>query len=208
MCGGTIWTLVFKRSTHRVNRKMLTVACMLPLFSTVHIVTNMIRVIQGLILYRDSYKGGPIGYFSDLSQWTFVAKNHVFTAQTLIGDGVVPYRCYLVWQSKLVMILPVLLWCTVATTGIATTYTASKVTHDSDKIFGGTISQWIASFFATTLATNILTTLLLASRIWYIDRKVRRLYVSCEFTMWPILQIIIDAGVIYSLTLWQRLFAI
>ena len=56
-----------------------------------------------------------------------MSKNYVFTAQTLIGDGVVVsfafveisnplsalqlYRCYAVWQSKLVMILPVLLWC-------------------------------------------------------------------------------------------------
>lgn len=90
--------------------------------------------MEGLILYRDSYPGGPIGYFSDLSQWTFVAKNYVFTAQTLMGDAVVVshffinidfghplmalqlYRCYLVWQSKVVMILPVLLWCTVAST--------------------------------------------------------------------------------------------
>ena len=85
--------------------------------------------MEGLILYRDTYPGGPVAYFSDVSQWTFVSKNYVFTAQTLIGDGVVVssfrrdeseshplnalqlYRCYAVWQSKLIMILPVLLWC-------------------------------------------------------------------------------------------------
>ena len=27
------------------------------------------------------------------------------------------YRCYVVWQSKLVMVLPVLLWCSVGGTG-------------------------------------------------------------------------------------------
>jgi hypothetical protein len=45
--------------------------------------------MEGLILYRDTYPGGPVAYFSDVSQWTFVAKNCVYTAQTLIGDGVV-----------------------------------------------------------------------------------------------------------------------
>lgn len=45
--------------------------------------------MEGLILLRDTYPGGPIGYFSDVSQWTFVYKNYVYTVQTLIGDGVV-----------------------------------------------------------------------------------------------------------------------
>ena len=45
--------------------------------------------MEGLILYRDSYQGGPIAYFSDVSQWTFLSKNHIYTAQTLIGDGVI-----------------------------------------------------------------------------------------------------------------------
>ena len=111
MFGGTIWTLLSRRSTHPVNRKMFTVACALLLCSTVvgvssiswigfgteidlswviqHLVIHIIRVMYGLILYRDTWPGGPVGYFSDVSQWTFTVKNHVYTVQTLIGDGVI-----------------------------------------------------------------------------------------------------------------------
>jgi len=73
-----------------------------------------------------------------------VSKNYVFTAQTLIGDGVVLYRCYAVWQSKLVMILPVLLWCAAGATGIGSPYTASKVMQS--EVFIGSLSRWITSF--------------------------------------------------------------
>lgn len=45
--------------------------------------------MEGLILYRDTYPGGPVAFFSNVSQWTFVAKNYLFTAQTLVGDGVI-----------------------------------------------------------------------------------------------------------------------
>ena len=95
--------------------------------------------MNGLILYRDTYPGGPVAYFSDVSQWTFTVKNYVYTAQTLIGDGVIVsvfflcrnslrhllialqlYRCYLVWQSKLIMIFPLILWC--AAGGTCATY--------------------------------------------------------------------------------------
>jgi len=146
--------------------------------------------MDGLILYRDTYPGGPIAYFSDVSQWSFVVKNHVYTAQTLIGDGVIVsfnvvkvchppsalqlYRCYVVWQSKLILVLPALLWLTAGgwsityfgvteiiddtseVTGIAATHTAQHV--EQSEVFGGALSRWITSFWASALATNLLTT--------------------------------------------------
>jgi len=124
----------------------------------------------------------------------------VFTAQTLIGDGVVLYRCYAVWQSKLVMILPVLLWCAAGATGIGSPYTASKVMQS--EVFIGSLSRWITSFWATALATNLLTTFLLVCRIWYVDRKATRLRANHRHSqLRPILHILIDAGLIYSLAL-------
>ena len=50
---------------------------------------DIIRVAEGFVLYRDAYSNGSIGYFSSLSQWTWVWRSYVYTAQTLIGDGVV-----------------------------------------------------------------------------------------------------------------------
>ena len=50
---------------------------------------DIIRTMQGFILYRDTYKGGPIAFFSDVSQWTFVSKNFLYAAQSLLGDGVI-----------------------------------------------------------------------------------------------------------------------
>lgn len=97
---------------------------------------NIIRLLEAFILDRDTYPGGSIAYFVNVSRWTFVYRFYVFTAQTLLGAAVVVsfeklcpnqwhhplmssqlYRCYVVWQSKLVMILPALLWCAVGGTG-------------------------------------------------------------------------------------------
>jgi len=203
MFGATIWTLSSKRSTHLVNRKMFTVACALLLVSTAHLVIDIIRIMEGLILYRDTYPGGPVAYFSDVSQWTFVSKNYVFTAQTLIGDGVL-HRCYAVWQSKFIMILPALLWCAVFVTGIGSPYTASKV--NQNEVFTGRLSQWITSFYSSTLTTNLLTTALLAFRIWHLDRTATRLLrAGRQSQLRPILHILVDAGAIYSVTLLAAL---
>ena len=45
--------------------------------------------MNGLILYRDTFPGGPVAYFGDISQWTFNFKNYVYVIQMLIGDGVI-----------------------------------------------------------------------------------------------------------------------
>jgi len=156
MFGGTIWTLLSQRSTYGVNRKMFTVACALLLISTAHLVVHIIRVMYGLILYRDTFPGGPVGYFSDVSQWTFNAKNHIYIVQTLIGDGVILYRCYVVWQSKLILIFPLMLWCSAGVTGIMASVTAQYSTQSG--VFGGALQKWITAFWATALSTNLMAT--------------------------------------------------
>ena len=50
-------------------------------------VVDIIRTYQGLVEYRDTI--GPVAFFSEVSQWSFVYKNLIYTLQTLVGDGVV-----------------------------------------------------------------------------------------------------------------------
>ena len=60
--------------------------------------------------------------------------------------------------------------------------------------------------FPCTLGTasqplSPLVTVLFTYRIWYVDRKAKRIHGPGKSQLRPILSIIIDAGVIYSLTL-------
>ena len=70
--------------------------------------------MEGFVLYRDTFPGGPIGYFSDVSQWTFVYMIYVFTVQTLLGDGVVVGAWTFGWRSNANVIIALSLLCGVA----------------------------------------------------------------------------------------------
>ncbi|KAF9238251.1 hypothetical protein BU15DRAFT_47951 [Melanogaster broomeanus] len=209
MFGGAIWALVTQRSQNQLNYKMLIVACLLLLFSTAHLVISIIRVVEGLIIYRDAFPDGSMGYFSHPRHWTTVSGGSVYAAQTLIGDGVILHRCYSVWQSKLVLVLPVLLWCGVVFTGIAIPYVASRTDAPSaavsavlpNHVFIGTISHWITAFYALTFTTNLFTTILLAYRIWSVDHYATCVRSSRSSQLRPILRVIVDAGAIYSVAL-------
>jgi hypothetical protein len=56
-------------------------------------VIDVIRIEQGFVTRRDTIPGGPLTFFADVSQPTFVVKNAIYTLQTLLGDGVVVSRC-------------------------------------------------------------------------------------------------------------------
>jgi hypothetical protein len=54
-----------------------------------HVVLGIIRVEDGLVKYRNTYPGGPVAFFADISQETYVIKHALYILQTLLADGVV-----------------------------------------------------------------------------------------------------------------------
>lgn len=65
-------------------------SCFRELTCEQHMIIDIIRTYEGLVQYRDVHEpDGPIDFFSDVSQWSFVSKNLIYVLQTLVGDGVV-----------------------------------------------------------------------------------------------------------------------
>ncbi|KAG1753196.1 hypothetical protein EDB19DRAFT_815497 [Suillus lakei] len=86
---GAIWAFTYKCCIRDVNRPMATVATLMFILSTANTVLVIINVQDGLVKYRDTFPGGPAAFFADLLQEIIIAKNVIFTLQTLLGDGVV-----------------------------------------------------------------------------------------------------------------------
>ena len=74
------------------------------------------------------------------------------------------------------------------------------LSQGSAAVFAPFISRWIKSFYATSLSTNLLSTLLLAYRIWTIDRQTSSVRVT-KSPLRPLLSVVIDSGLLYSFTL-------
>lgn len=201
---GTMWSLTYKQHVQDINRPIAVVAILLLLLSTAHIVINIIRVEDGLVRYRDTYPGGPVAFFADVSQETYVIKHSLYVLQTLLADGVVIYRCYVVCQSFRVIILPSVLWCSVAVTGVNAVYSVSQ-SESTTGIFGKDTETWVMAFFASTIATNVLSSGLLAYRIWTIERNVVTICASTKDSLMPIVRVLVDAAVLYSVALFIAL---
>ncbi|KAJ7982929.1 hypothetical protein DFH06DRAFT_1171948 [Mycena polygramma] len=200
----TMWTLTHNRKYAQINWTMVICACLLLILSTIHMASDIKRIYSGLVLYRDTYPGGPPAWFANGSDPSFVFKNAIYSFQTALGDGVVIYRCYMVWRSVWAIVFPVIMWLSVCTTAVGSVYTLSQPAPDSGDIFVRRTGQWITSFYATTLACNFVGTCLLAYKLWTIERNVHGSRVGRGLTK-PVLMIIIDAGALYSVTLLAAL---
>ncbi|KAG1736527.1 hypothetical protein EDB19DRAFT_1896031 [Suillus lakei] len=186
---GTIWHGTF-------NRPITVVAILLLILSTAHIVVDIVRLEDGLVKYRDTFPGGPVA-------------SVIYALQTLLGDGVVIYRCYIVWQSVWVILLPSMLWCSGAgldrnLTGFAAAYNALRTTDDGN-IYTNQTEQWVTGFFALTLATNLISSGLLAYRIWTFERNLSAIRASTSGTLTHIVRVLVDAALVYSAALLSML---
>lgn len=191
---GTMWASNFKSNT---NRPIALAAILLLVLSTAHLVIDIIRLEDGFVTHGN-IPGGPVTFFQDISQPTFVTKNLLYALQTMIGDGVVIYRCYVVWQSVWVIILPSILWCGSSVAALIAPYYALRATGGN--IYTDQTAQWITALFSLTLSTNLISSGLLVYRIWTIERKVSPNRVT-NGTMMPVVHVLIDAAILYSAAL-------
>ncbi|KAG0692686.1 hypothetical protein DFH29DRAFT_817261 [Suillus ampliporus] len=199
---GNVRALTYKRAIRDINRPIVMVAILLLILSTAHMVVDIIRLEYGLVTYRNTFSGGPTAFFEDITQPTWVIKNEIYALQTMLGDGVVIYRCYVVWQSSRIIILPSMLWCLSSVAGLLAPYYASQAT--SGNIFTGPAAQWVTAFFILTLSTNLISSVLLAYRIWTTERKMFATRAT-EGTMTPIVRVVVDAAIMYSASLFSIL---
>ncbi|KAG0707141.1 hypothetical protein DFH29DRAFT_797176 [Suillus ampliporus] len=197
---GTIWTLAYKHPLRDINRPSAVVAILLLILSTAHMIVDIIRIEEGLVTYRDTFPGGPPAFFADVAQNTFVIKNGIYTLQTMLGDGMVIYRCYAVWQSIWVIIIPSMLWFGITVCGVCAVYSVSQATSKAGNIFAKATGQWITVFYAMTLATNLLASGFLAYRIWMIECNVSAIRTK-KGTLMPLVRVLVDAAILYSVSL-------
>ncbi|EMD32217.1 hypothetical protein CERSUDRAFT_126893 [Gelatoporia subvermispora B] len=195
----------WRTNPHR--RLMLGVSVLLFMLSTMHMGAVIKLLLNGLIIDSNKFPGGTIGYFKQPSVFPYVFKSAIYIAQTLTGDAILIYRCYMLWRSWWIVALPILMWFAVFVTGTGAVAfcVLTNVTGGVHKgVYTTMLDTWITSFYSFTLATNIITTSILAYKIWVVNRRAARFR---QGSLMHIARIIIDAGALYSVSLILSLIA-
>ncbi|KAH8078721.1 hypothetical protein BXZ70DRAFT_657789 [Cristinia sonorae] len=203
----TTFILIRDHRRRGINYGMLAVATSLILLATAEFTVNVVRIVRGFIVDASTSPAELEGFFADVTQITFIVKGALYNLQTLILDGVVIYRVWVVWQKWWIMILPSLGWLALlaSTVGLNRAFITVSSSSSPDEVFATDLGKWVVATYTTTLITNLLSTSVLAYRIWSVNRRASVFVAYKRLT--PILIVILESGAIYSVTVAAALIA-
>ncbi|KAJ8502822.1 hypothetical protein ONZ45_g11409 [Pleurotus djamor] len=161
------------------------------IIATVHLGVNGYRLMQGFSVHVHQ-QGGGAAYIGILRQWDHIFKDVLFATQEILGNAAAIYRCFILWNhSWRIVALPLLLLVGSIVSGYS--LCAHYVNIDLHKtIFDPLVMQWILAFYSIAIIQNVMTTSLIAYRIWSTSSKSAKY--KTENVLLPILRILVESA--------------
>ncbi|KDR67462.1 hypothetical protein GALMADRAFT_1087002 [Galerina marginata CBS 339.88] len=182
-----------------INWAMLSVCAFLLANGTFNVAIQFNEAVKAFIFSTGA--GGPTAMYTTTSALENIAKPLSIYVQTLIGDAVLIYRCWIIYYcSWPVVFLPIILWITTLGAGIWTVFLEANLR-------AGAINQaevWPAraTFWSVTTSISLITTSLLVWRIWRVERDNHRNHVGSGSMhtgyLRDVIGIIVESGLLYS----------
>lgn len=172
-----IQALLFKDSrlkpAFQIQWPLLVVACVMFAIGTLDIAVGLFHNIHAFV--DTAASGKPDEQFQKISNWANVLKLANTLVQCLIGDGMLIYRCWIIFSySWLVVSFSLVLFFAAAGCCISTLLFASTL-QTQTTVNAGKLQPLITSFLACSIALNIITTGLIVYRIWSVDEVNRKM---------------------------------
>ncbi|KAK0462514.1 uncharacterized protein EV420DRAFT_1265381, partial [Desarmillaria tabescens] len=183
------------KSRHTINYKMVAASLWMLVFSTLHVACHL-RFVLDAFIYSN---GEPIDTFQDMPYPVNVMQLVTFVAQTFMGDCILLYRCWVIYERRwMVVICPVIMCIAETGCGIAGVCIETSLSHDSI-ITDPSIFPLIITHQSLTLATNVITTSLIVHRIWTVHSAVRQFASSIKnHPLRNALVVVIESAAVYT----------
>ncbi|KAJ7456980.1 hypothetical protein FB451DRAFT_599591 [Mycena latifolia] len=204
LCAITVIVLVrFRSKTARIEGCLVFLAILMQSVATVHLILSFNQALAAFVLGTN---GTPEDYYRNVGASLFIAKDAFFIFQTMLGDGVNIWRCYVVYGRRVKFIVIPLI---IATSGVV----FGCLTLESDaRAKPGTpifeFTRWITGLGVAMMATNVYCTAMTSWRVFQTTKNTRRnLETASSSSMMPIVFIIVESGALYTSSLFAFLVA-
>ncbi|KIJ46937.1 hypothetical protein M422DRAFT_206169 [Sphaerobolus stellatus SS14] len=156
------------KRAREINWVMVIVSFLLFVIATLDVSLGLYNCINAFVLYKGP--GGPEAVFEDISYWVNVMRTATVKVQTPLGDGVLVYRCWVIYgRSWKVVAIPLILWLGDIACAIGVIRLEAILHQRTTTVTAADLTPWISSFWSLTISLNIITTGLLIARLWKID---------------------------------------
>ncbi|KAI0313692.1 hypothetical protein OF83DRAFT_1140174 [Amylostereum chailletii] len=190
----TFYTLIVKRNLRTVHKGLVAVMLVMYALATLHLAQRWNLVRTAFITNGDT-AATVFSYMLHQPQWSIMVGATVVSANTLIADCVLIWRCYWVWDGDWkAIVLPV------CTTIVGTVFSVFSLYKQAQP--GAGLATDRAAFinsatiyFSLPLATTLLATILIVSRILWFSRRVG----VGRYT--NVIEIVVESAMLYSINL-------
>ncbi|KAF8142255.1 hypothetical protein K438DRAFT_2114669 [Mycena galopus ATCC 62051] len=156
---------------------------------------NGFRVIVGYVDYG-STPGGPVSFLGVISSWHHIFKDVVYTIQSILGDAMAVYRCWILWNKRSVFIILPCCLLTVSLIAGCMVTVLFATSNPEASIFAPRLTHWITVFYSVAVTQNVITTGLMALRLWTADRQSARIRIGGGLVL-PVLRILLESAALY-----------
>ncbi|KAJ3929484.1 MAG: hypothetical protein NXY57DRAFT_899992 [Lentinula lateritia] len=195
----------------KVNYRMLIAALLMFTFASLDVAFGLCHNIKAFVTLNGNGNDPETAeeVFDDVGNWINVMKFVDYVAQTFIGDSILIYRCYLVWDRSWYMIVPSVLLCLAETVCGCMVAVIEASPASGGSLNSSTISPFITSMLSITLATTILTTSLIVYRLWNVQSHSQTFLQfqqerNRDWNSDPLaraMKVMIESGLLYTLSL-------
>ncbi|TFK34658.1 hypothetical protein BDQ12DRAFT_762712, partial [Crucibulum laeve] len=196
----SMYIMLKRRSAHVTSAKVfLGSITVMYLLATGHIIVNLFRLLRGFILNVEPL--GPSVYVWDFTRWENLTQNCMLCIMTWLGDALVIYRCFIIWNNNIyVVALPIiLLLLSISTNALLLWW----YTHPGSATLAQTL-PWMETIYPFAFAQNVLTTGMIAFKIWRQHRSSSASGVidtASRLSLINIVRIIVESAMIYTVQL-------
>jgi len=168
--------------------------------ATLHIALNLYRLLRGYVWNVNPL--GPFAYFSDNMAWDNLMHNAILCIMTWLGDMMVIYRCFVIWNNNYYIVMPpvTLLLLSIGTNSMIFFWFTHPETVHLD-----TMLHWLSTIYPFAFAQNVMTTGMITFKIWKQHRQSSAsgvVNVSSRLNLINIMRIIIESAMVYTVQLF------
>ncbi|KAH7882665.1 hypothetical protein F5I97DRAFT_1931275 [Phlebopus sp. FC_14] len=193
-----LWSDAENSFKRKINWRMLTVALLMGLFATLDVALGLRHNLDAFVYYTGP--DGAAAEFASISNWVNVLETAVYVVQSMVGDGMLIYRCYLVYDRKWYYAAPsLLLWLGGSSCGVLVIAIYATL-HTQSFLDASQAQRYVYSGLSLTLAVNVITTSLIVYRIWSVDRQTVHMRIHRASRLKSVVRIIIESAALYTVS--------
>ncbi|KAJ8507009.1 hypothetical protein ONZ45_g10574 [Pleurotus djamor] len=170
---------------------MIFISCVMFFIATFHFAMNGYRLVQGFSVHVNA-KGGGAAYIGNLQLWDHILKDTLYATQEILGNAAAIYRCFILWNHDWrIIAVPVMLLIGSIVSGYSVCGLYVQI-DPSKTVFDPRLNHWILAFYSIAVVQNVITTGLMAYRIWSTSSKSAKY--KTENLLLPVLRILVESA--------------